>query len=129
MILTYLRSAWLARLDALLCRICCRQRFFSRRRDFAFPKVKSLASIYYDGRHRPPFFLLAIEYQEFSTVTMNHAAEFGDELVATEIVAAILQCSALTVRRLVAAGKLPRPLKVGRLNRWRRGDIVAAIAS
>ena len=43
-------------------------------------------------------------------------------------VAAALGCSAKTVTRLAAAGKLPRPIKVGHLTRWSRATLENWIA-
>jgi excisionase family DNA binding protein len=52
----------------------------------------------------------------------------SDELLGIEAVAALLGCSHMTIRRMVAAGKLPAPIQIGqRLIRWRRSDVLAAI--
>jgi excisionase family DNA binding protein len=40
----------------------------------------------------------------------------------------MLRCAPRTVRRLVQFGRMPRPLKVGRLARWRRSDVERWIA-
>ena len=37
--------------------------------------------------------------------------------------AALLNCGARTVYRLADAGRLPRPVKLGALVRWRRAEI------
>ncbi len=37
----------------------------------------------------------------------------------------LLGCSGRTVVRLADSGKLPRPIKVGHLTRWRRAEIAA----
>lgn len=50
------------------------------------------------------------------------------ELVNTEAVASLLGVSAMTVRRLVAAGKIPEPIRLGRLIQWRRIDLLALLA-
>lgn len=41
--------------------------------------------------------------------------------------AAILGCSRATVWALVKAGKIPAPLKIGAMSRWRVSDIQAVI--
>lgn len=46
------------------------------------------------------------------------------ELLDVNQVAAMLCCSAKHVHRLRDAGKIPQPLKVGALVRWRRSDIL-----
>ena len=38
-------------------------------------------------------------------------------------VAELLACSSQHVRRLADAGRMPRPLKLGALLRWRRDDL------
>lgn len=38
-------------------------------------------------------------------------------------VAHLLQCSTKTIRRLSDSGRMPRPVRIGRLLRWRRRDI------
>uniref|UniRef100_A0A7C2K129 DNA-binding protein n=1 Tax=Schlesneria paludicola TaxID=360056 RepID=A0A7C2K129_9PLAN len=43
-------------------------------------------------------------------------------------VAALLKSSARHVRRLSDAGRMPLPLKIGRLVRWRQSDIDGWIA-
>lgn len=45
-----------------------------------------------------------------------------------EQVAALLCCSTRHIYRLSDAGKMPRPLKLGALVRWRRAEIEAWIA-
>ncbi|MGL4462737.1 MAG: helix-turn-helix transcriptional regulator [Planctomycetia bacterium] len=39
-------------------------------------------------------------------------------------VAGLLSVSVKTVRRMIDAGKLPPPTRVGRLIRWRRADVL-----
>jgi excisionase family DNA binding protein len=50
-------------------------------------------------------------------------------LLDVKAVAALLGCSSRNVYRLADAGKMPRPLKVGTLVRWRRADIETWIAN
>ena len=40
-------------------------------------------------------------------------------LLNVESVAKMLDCSPSHVRRMADAGQIPRPLKIGRLSRWR----------
>jgi len=40
-------------------------------------------------------------------------------------VASLLSCSARHIYRMADAGRMPRPLKLGSLVRWRRADIDA----
>ena len=49
-------------------------------------------------------------------------------LLCADDVAGMLRCSPRTVRRLAGSGRMPRPLKVGRLVRWRRADMDEWIA-
>ncbi|KAA5545102.1 helix-turn-helix domain-containing protein [Roseiconus nitratireducens] len=45
------------------------------------------------------------------------------ELITPQLVARLLGVSTKSVRRLAAAGKMPPPIRVGRLLRWRAGAI------
>ena len=45
-------------------------------------------------------------------------------LIDVEQVAAILRCSTRHVYRLADAAKMPRPLKLGALVRWRRSELL-----
>ncbi|HEV2292471.1 MAG TPA: helix-turn-helix domain-containing protein [Tepidisphaeraceae bacterium] len=49
-------------------------------------------------------------------------------LLTSAQVADLLGTSVRTVERLVRAKKLPPPLKLGRASRWRREQLVAALA-
>lgn len=52
------------------------------------------------------------------------------ELVDIGQLAALLGgCSTRHVRRLADAGRMPRPMKLGALVRWRRADILSWIAA
>jgi excisionase family DNA binding protein len=48
-------------------------------------------------------------------------------LLDVRAVAAMLGCSSRHVYRLADGGKMPRPVRVGALVRWRRADIQAWI--
>ncbi len=50
------------------------------------------------------------------------------ELLDVGAVAALLGCSKRTVYRLADAGRMPRPLKLGQLVRWRRAEVLEWIA-
>jgi predicted DNA-binding transcriptional regulator AlpA len=54
---------------------------------------------------------------------MEHAIR----LIRDTETAAILGCSRATVWALVKAGKIPAPIKIGAMARWRIADIHAAI--
>jgi excisionase family DNA binding protein len=56
------------------------------------------------------------------------SAQEAAPLLDVRQVAAMLGCSARTVQRLARRGKLPRPLRVAALARWRRRDIADWIA-
>jgi predicted DNA-binding transcriptional regulator AlpA len=60
-------------------------------------------------------------------MTPQHSDDDG--LLSTEQVAAIVGCSVRSVLRYVAAGRLPRPLKFGRYNRWLRSSINASLTA
>jgi excisionase family DNA binding protein len=49
-------------------------------------------------------------------------------LIDVEQVASLLRCSPRTVYRLSNAGRMPAPVRLGSLVRWRRGDVEAWIA-
>jgi excisionase family DNA binding protein len=49
------------------------------------------------------------------------------ELLDVASVAELCGCSSRTVRRLSDAGKMPRPVKLGSLVRWRRSELQAWI--
>ena len=51
------------------------------------------------------------------------------ELLDAQSVAKFCGCSARTVRRLADAGRMPRPIKLGSLVRWRRSELADWIAS
>lgn len=44
-------------------------------------------------------------------------------LLSAEALGELLGCSARHVRRVSEGGAFPRPLKLGRLVRWRRSDV------
>lgn len=48
-----------------------------------------------------------------------------DRLLGVDELAELLNCCCRTVRRLCDAGKLPRPLRVGKLLRWPPNTIKA----
>jgi predicted DNA-binding transcriptional regulator AlpA len=56
-------------------------------------------------------------------------ASAASRLVCVEDVATLLSASPRTVRRLDAAGKLPRGIKLGGLKRWREDELLAWIAA
>jgi len=43
-------------------------------------------------------------------------------------IAELLDCSSRHVRRLADAGSMPRPIRIGRLIRWRKSDVDQWIA-
>ncbi len=70
------------------------------------------------------------------TTTLNNAAgeriagpdRATAELLDVTTVAAMLDCSPRHVYRMADAGKLPRPLRLGSLVRWRAVELRAWIA-
>ncbi len=46
------------------------------------------------------------------------------ELLDVRAVASLLDCSPRHVYRLADAGRMPRPVKLGQLVRWRRGELM-----
>ena len=69
------------------------------------------------------------------TTTTNAAGERNAgpdrapaDLLDVQAVAAMLDCSARTVYRLADAGKLPRPVRLGSLVRWRADELRQWIA-
>lgn len=54
------------------------------------------------------------------------AVQIPDALLKVQTVEAITGLNAVTVRRLVASGKFPRPVNVAeRCTRWRAGQVTA----
>lgn len=56
--------------------------------------------------------------------TANARTAEKAELLDVRAVAALLDCSARHIYRLSDAGKLPRPVKLGQLVRWRRVELL-----
>ena len=52
------------------------------------------------------------------------SGEQAEELVDVRAVARLLSCSQRHVYRLADAGKMPKPLRLGTLNRWSRQAIM-----
>lgn len=66
-----------------------------------------------------------------TTATLTAGSPPADTIPAlldVQAVAALLDCSARHVRRLADAGRMPAPLRVGSLLRWRRIDLDAWLA-
>ncbi|MCK4873826.1 MAG: helix-turn-helix domain-containing protein [Phycisphaerales bacterium] len=59
-------------------------------------------------------------------ITTN--ASDASALLSVGDVAELLKCSARTVYRLADAGRIPRPVKLGALVRWRAGELSQWIA-
>jgi excisionase family DNA binding protein len=55
-------------------------------------------------------------------------SETTDALLALPTVARQLAVSTRTIRRLIAAGELPQPVKVGRVSRWFTTDVSGYLA-
>jgi predicted DNA-binding transcriptional regulator AlpA len=49
----------------------------------------------------------------------------ADALIDADAVAAVLACCVRHVHRMAAAGRLPAPLRIGQLVRWRAGTLRA----
>ena len=45
------------------------------------------------------------------------------EMLDVQAVAALLACSARHIYRMADAGRMPRPVKLGQLVRWRRAEL------
>jgi len=54
---------------------------------------------------------------------MPHLSATPAALLDVRAVAAMLDCSQRHVYRLADAGRLPRPIKLGALIRWRRAEL------
>lgn len=50
-------------------------------------------------------------------------------MLTVDDLAELLHCSTRSVYRLSDAGRLPKPVKVGAMNRWRPGEVEAWIAA
>lgn len=59
---------------------------------------------------------------------MDETTGLGPMLLDVRSVAALLDCSTRTVRRLADSGRMPAPIKVAALLRWRRDAIEEWIA-
>lgn len=62
-------------------------------------------------------------------VSTKSTPEVVAELLDVVTVAELCGCSARTVRRLADAGRMPRPLRLGSLVRWRRAELEAWIGA
>ncbi len=72
---------------------------------------------------------LTIRAADGRTVVPEPWPEVSAELLGIAAVASLLDCSARHVRRLADGGRLPPPLKLGRLLRRRRAELQAWIAN
>ncbi len=63
------------------------------------------------------------------TATLPPANAPAATLLDVKGVAALLNCSARHVYRLAESGRMPAPVKVGALVRWRRQDLDAWLAN
>ena len=59
----------------------------------------------------------------------NHQAGDVPALIGTRAVAALLGRSVRSIRRDHAAGRLPRPVRLGGAVRWRRAEVLGWIAA
>jgi excisionase family DNA binding protein len=50
-------------------------------------------------------------------------------LIDVKVVAAMLDCSARHVVTLAREGRIPQPVRLGRLARWRRDEITSWLAA
>jgi predicted DNA-binding transcriptional regulator AlpA len=50
-------------------------------------------------------------------------------LISAKHFATMLSVSVKTLRRLLARGRLPRPVRSGRLLKWRKADAIAYVRS
>lgn len=58
---------------------------------------------------------------------VSPVATQGSAMLDVKGVASVLRCSIRHVYRLADAGKMPRPIKLGQLCRWRLGELRAWI--
>jgi excisionase family DNA binding protein len=59
-------------------------------------------------------------------MTKQHTID-DSQLIDADDIASLLKVSTRQVRRLKSAGTLPKPIKIGRLTRWRHADVQAWI--
>jgi len=62
-----------------------------------------------------------------STSSFDTVAEHGPLLITAPQLARRLNCSTRTIYRLAASGRMPKPVRLGALVRWRRSTIDAWI--
>jgi len=62
------------------------------------------------------------------TVAPELRPALAAELLDVGAVAGLLGCSKRTIYRLSDGGRMPRPVKLGQLVRWRRAEVLAWIA-
>ncbi|MBN2559400.1 MAG: helix-turn-helix domain-containing protein [Phycisphaerae bacterium] len=62
------------------------------------------------------------------TVGLDPRPVVSAELLDVRAVASLLDCSSRHIYRLSDAGRMPRPLKLGQLVRWRRAEVLDWIA-
>lgn len=59
-----------------------------------------------------------------ATVNAPEGKTVEAELLDVKAVAGLLGCSTRHIHRLADAGRMPRPLKLGQLVRWRRAEVL-----
>lgn len=59
----------------------------------------------------------------------NPQSAVNAELLSVVLVAELCGCSTRTVRRLADSGRIPRPIKLGALLRWRRAEVLDWISA
>jgi excisionase family DNA binding protein len=64
-----------------------------------------------------------------STLERPAAAPAPAALLDVQAVAELLTCSPQHIRRLADAGRMPRPVRIGSLMRWRRADLESWLAA
>jgi excisionase family DNA binding protein len=72
---------------------------------------------------------MTVTTSTLDAATLTAAVRDPAALLDVRAVAALLNCSARHIYRLCDAGKMPPPVRIGALVRWRRADLDAWLAA
>jgi predicted DNA-binding transcriptional regulator AlpA len=68
-----------------------------------------------------------MDLEQFKTA--DWSAIPSDTTITADHIAVMLGCSPRTVLRMVEAGEVPQPIRIGSRKRWRLGTVLAFIRS
>jgi len=78
---------------------------------------------------RTPRAPVVFSFGETMPAPTTHSTSAASSLISADEFAKLLSASTRTIRRYDSAGRVPKPLKLGGVTRWRREEIEAWIAA